>query len=131
MAIGMKGHNITMAAVVVVVVAMVPLPDQTIMDGLVQRCCQYRRRNAYGNGNSARGFSGAPLARRTIWVSRVHNGDTQCLRDYMESSNVQVFDIVKVSHVEARFSSYRITISVADRDSVFSESFWSAGVKCR
>ena len=34
MAIGMKGHNITMAAVVVVVVAMVPLPDQTIMDGL-------------------------------------------------------------------------------------------------
>lgn len=49
----------------------------------------------------------------------------------MESSNVQVFDIVKVSHVEARFSSYKITISVADRDSVFNESFWPAGVKCQ
>ena len=49
----------------------------------------------------------------------------------MESGNVQVFDIVKVSHVEARFCSYKITISVADRDSVFNESFWPAGVKCQ
>ena len=49
----------------------------------------------------------------------------------MESRNVQVLNIEKMSHNEAMYSSYKINISISNIDNVFHQSFWPAGVKCQ
>ena len=90
-----------------------------------------RRQITYGNGMSTGGLSGAPLPIRQIWVSRLTNGSNQRVKDYIESRNVKVFNIEKVSHNEAQYSSYKVTISVADKNNVFDPLFWPTGVKCQ
>ena len=68
---------------------------------------------------------------RQIWLSRIYNGNEQLIKKYMEDNHVKVHSIEKVSHELARFSSYKIAISVSNIDKVFEESFWPDGVKCK
>ena len=90
-----------------------------------------RRQITYGNGMATGGLSGAPLPVRQIWVSRLTSGSNQRVKEYIENRNVKVLNIEKVSHNEAKYSSYKVTISVADKNNVFDQLFWPTGVKCQ
>ena len=97
----------------------------------VQKRSKRGRKVTYGNRATAGGLAGAPLPIRQIWVSRLHKGSIQHVKNYMKDNNVQVHNIEKVSHEQAKFSSYKISISVLDMDWVFDEAFWPNGVKCQ
>ena len=49
----------------------------------------------------------------------------------MEDNNVNVQNIEKVSHNDAKFSSYKICIFVTDLDKVHGNNFWPRGVRCK
>ena len=94
------------------------------------RSRKQKRKITFGNNAAAGGLTGAPLPIRRLWVSRIKRGDAQQVARYMESKNVEVKEIERVSHTNSRYNSFRITISIADREKVFQESFWPEGVKC-
>ena len=91
-----------------------------------------RKRRAIGCGEaSVSGFEGAPPPLRHIWVSRVHRGTTETLSTFIEKQQVKVFYNEKVSHENAKFSSFKISISKNDLSKVLDDSFWPQGVQCQ
>ena len=90
-----------------------------------------RRKITYGNAATMGGLSGAPLPVKQIWVSRVSRGDIRDIQDHMHRNNIDINDIEKTSHPNAKFSSYKISIPVSGSDKVFEESFWPLGVRCQ
>ena len=88
-------------------------------------------RHIIGNNNSAGGnLRGAPPPPRNIFVSRVLDGDTKLMTDFLNLNNVKVNEIQMTSHPESKYSSFKINISVYDRDKVLDPSFWPFGIKC-
>ena len=85
-----------------------------------------RRRRASNNG-----FRGAPIPTRNLWISRVANGESNDIKQYMVDKGVTAHEIVKVSHEEATFKSYKITISVKDIKHALHNNFWPEGVNCK
>ena len=84
-----------------------------------------------GRGASTEGLRGAPPPARVIFVSRVVTGDKESMSNFIKSRGVNVINIEKTSHEDATFSSYKIRISVVDKEKVFDPNFWPEGVKCR
>ncbi len=50
---------------------------------------------------------------------------------FIENQNVKVFHCEKVSHVNAKSSSFRISISKNYLAKVLQDSFWPQGVQCQ
>ena len=90
-----------------------------------------RTNNVIGRDTSTEGFRGAPPPSRVIFVSRVVSGEKEVISNFIKSRGVNVINIEKTSHEDATFSSYKICISVLDKEKVFDPKFWPAGVKCR
>lgn len=91
-----------------------------------------RGRRVIGCGKaSVSGFEGAPPPLRHIWVSRVHRGTAETLSTFIEKQQVKVFYNEKVSHENAKFSSFKIGISKNDLAKVLDDSFWPQGVQCQ
>ena len=67
---------------------------------------------------------------REIFISRVTDGDKRTIMEYMEEKGIQVYHFEKMSHYLARFLSFKIKISVFDKDTVLNENFWPTGVQC-
>ena len=84
-----------------------------------------------GSGSQVGNLRGGPLPSRVIFVSRLETGNIENLSDYIKSKNVKISDIEKMSHPQSRFSSYKMRISVLDKEKVFDPSFWPFGVQCR
>ena len=85
-----------------------------------------------GSGQTTEnGLRGAPPPLRFIWVSRAITNDTNIVKDYIQKNGVNVSCIEKVSHENAKFSSFKIGISKDAVDKVMDEKFWPKGVGCR
>ena len=95
-----------------------------------------RRRRVIGKatsttGNHSHGLRGAiQPPTREIFLSRVILGDRQSITNYMEKRGVKVYHIEKMSHYQASFMSFKVKISVFDKDKVLNENFWPYGVQC-
>ena len=90
------------------------------------------RRRVVGCGDvSDEGLEGAPPPLRQVWVSRVASGDEQTIKQFLERKNVVVNDIGRVSHVDAKYKSYKISVNVNDLDTVLEGSFWPRGLLCQ
>ena len=105
--------------------------SQTDEDGftVVQNRC--RRRvigNATNTSGNLRGAYHPPT--REIFISRVITGDKRSITEYMESRGIQVHHFEKMSHYHAKFMSFKIKISVLDKDTVVNENFWPYGIQC-
>ena len=48
----------------------------------------------------------------------------------MEERGIKVYHFEKMSHYQASFMSFKIKISVFDREKVLNENFWPYGVQC-
>ncbi len=91
-----------------------------------------RKRRVMGNGeDSVPGLEGAPPPLRHIWVSRVQRGSIETISAFIEKQQVKVFHNEKVSHQNAKFSSFKISISKSDLSKVLQDSFWPQGVQCQ
>ena len=101
-------------------------------DGFITVQSGRRRRRVTGSdGTVVPGLEGAPPPLRHIWVSRVKHGDASALNDFIVQRQIKVYDIEKVSHDNAKFNSFKISISKNDVSNVLNDSFWPAGVQCQ
>lgn len=72
-------------------------------------------------------LKGAPAPKRTrdIFVYQVENSMIAAdLEDYMKECGVEPNGIKKVSHPEAQFSSYRVTVEASNLGTVLRDDFW-------
>ena len=84
-----------------------------------------------GNNNTNVGnLRGAPPPPRDIFVSRVVDGDTKLMTDFLKMNNVNINDIQMTSHPESKYKSFKINISVYDKEKVLDPEFWPFGIKC-
>lgn len=104
---------------------------KTDEDGFIPVMLRRKRRVLGCAGSSVTGLEGAPPPLRHIWVSRIQRGTADTLSDFIENQNVKVFHSEKVSHVDAKFSSFKISISKNDLAKVLQDSFWPQGVQCQ
>ena len=87
---------------------------------------QRKRRFEYMNQ-----LQGAPPPTRLLFLSRITNGNFSSVDNYLRSKNVKLYNIVLVSHNDAKYNSYKISVSLYDIAKVLDASFWPTGIKCR
>ena len=81
-------------------------------------------------GNSD--LQGAPPLTKTIFISRVKKGLSQnSVKDYLNERNVNVINTEQTNHPDAKYMSFKITISQFDVYKVLRYNFWPEGVLCQ
>ena len=58
-------------------------------------------------------------------------GNQDNVKSFLNDNGIQVHDIEKASHPEAKFNSFKIAISSPDVIKVLNESFWPDGICCK
>jgi hypothetical protein len=95
-----------------------------------QELKRQRRAAIIGKRQNAKIRSGAKYIE--LFVSRVHNDvEIDELKKFIEEDGINIIDIGRVSHKEARMQSFKVIISSSDKDTVLNESFWPEGIMCR
>ena len=51
------------------------------------------------------------------------------MKDFLKNNNININGIEKMSHPEAKYSSFKISISVTDKQKVLDSSFWPNGIQ--
>ena len=95
---------------------------------MVQR--RGRRRVIGSNATAHRTLRGAPPPTRDFFVSRVTVGDREGIKELIEANGIQVYNIDKMSNYQARFKSFKVKISVLDKEKILNESMWPNGIQC-
>ena len=73
---------------------------------------------------------GPPMKIINVWVSHILKGDLYELENYLKKNNVHAEEIVKTSHPEANFKSFKISIPMSEKNKVLQQSFFPLGIKC-
>ena len=58
------------------------------------------------------------------------NGNEAVIKNHLRHHKVDVAEIMRTSHFESKFSSFKISIAKSDLDAVLQPSFWPRGVVC-
>ena len=66
----------------------------------------------------------------TFFVSRVRRGDKEGIKELIEANDIKVYNIDKMSNYLARFKSFKVKISVLDKDEIMNENMWPYGIQC-
>ena len=74
---------------------------------------------------------GAPLPERTIFVSRVIRSNEDDIKKCLTDTDDNVNNIIKSSHNDAKYKSFKIKISIIDLDKVLNNYFWPNGILCQ
>jgi len=85
-----------------------------------------------GSGAARPGFAGAPEPNRHLFVFRANPGtSTENVRDHIVSKGVKVIEISNVSHTNAKYRSFKVTIPVSSMDTLLAENMWPPGICVR
>ena len=94
-----------------------------------------RRKNKTIVGTSTNmscSIRGAPQLCRDMFITRVDVGTSlEELTHFIEQHKIHVIKIVKVSHVKAKFSSFKVTVNVSDINSLLDANMWPSGIIVR
>ena len=83
------------------------------------------------NGNHG-GVSDANVSSNDIFMRLRPNVEMNKIRVYFKSNGVNIINIEKVSHNQARFTSFKIRVHGNDYFKIINDPFWSlSGAKCR
>ena len=52
------------------------------------------------------------------------------MKRFLQSKGIHVYAIEKMSNHYAKFKSFKIKISLFDKDKVFDEKFWPCNIQC-
>ncbi len=104
---------------------------KTDEDGFIPVMSRRKRRVLGSAGSSGTGLEGAPPPLRHIWVSKIQRGTADTLNDFFENQNIKLFHCEKVSHVNTKFSSFKISISKNYLAKLLQDSVWPQGVRCQ
>lgn len=91
-----------------------------------------RRKVITGTKGNVGSFKGAPEPSRDFFVSRVATDvSTTDIRDYLTERDISVRLLDKVSHEDAKFQSFKLTVPVSSVKDLLSDDVWPCGVKVR
>ena len=77
-------------------------------------------------------FRGGPPPVRDFFVYRVLKPATdEDIKDFLCSNEITVSDVKKISNVEAKYCSFKVSVSLNDVDKVLKPNIWPEGVKIR
>ena len=74
---------------------------------------------------------GAPPRLKDIWVYKIKQGNVNTVMKYLKDRNVKVGKVIRTSHVNSTFKSFRIKIYQHDVEKVLNREFWPINVKCK
>ena len=75
------------------------------------------RKGFIGQASSSGGLRGGELPVRDFFISRVHKDDgVQQLRDFLQTNDIAVRDVVLRSYADAKFNSFKLSVSADDAD---------------
>lgn len=91
-----------------------------------------RRPHIVGQSNDSQGLRATPTPDREFFVYRVHKDDGEDeLKQYITSKDVDVRQLIKTSHDESKFNSFRLVVSQDDMEKVMDPAMWPRGVCIR
>ena len=92
-----------------------------------------RRRQKVVTGQATNSkLKGAPLPSRDVFIYRVDKNTTvDILSEYISENSIDFREIECVSHEDAKYKSFRLTVSIKDLDKIFNEALWPSGVMVR
>ena len=88
-----------------------------------------RQRQQVSSNNPGYILKGAPPPKCEIFVSRVIDGTEECITRYLIDRKIDVLDIRKVSHLDSKFKSFKVSVYKNDLNTLLNESFWPIGFK--
>ena len=94
-------------------------------DGFIRRI-----KKSPNKKNEEDGIIGAPTL-RTVWISKVVQGNESNVKKYLNNRNIRVNNVKKTSHIDSQFKSFKIDILNTDIKLVMSNRFWPEGVNCK
>ena len=101
-------------------------------DGFQKAMSRRKLRKIFGCASSpVEGLRGAPPPQRSIWVSRVAHGTVESIASFFDKKKIKAQELKKVSHTDAKFSSFKINIGKSDLSKVMTDTFWLCGVSCQ
>ena len=74
---------------------------------------------------------GAAPFLRSIWISKLIQGNVISIKRYLNDNNIRVQKITKTSHADSTFKSFKVVILSTDAKAVLRRDFWPVGVKCQ
>ena len=87
-----------------------------------------RKRRIQGSARSEN-IRGAPPPKRDFFISRFHRDtDDEGLKRYISEKGVTNFNMTLMSNANAMYKSYKLTVSIEDKDKVLCSEMWPHGV---
>ena len=91
-----------------------------------------RQKVIKGKCNASEHVRGAPVPSRSLFVFRVDkSATTEDMRKHIEANEIMVRQIECMSHADASFKSFKVTVSVEDLEKIMDENIWPSGVNVR
>jgi hypothetical protein len=90
------------------------------------------RHTVVGQSNDATGLRATPMPSRDFFIYRVHKDDgAKELTDYLSKNGVTVRVLNIKSHDEAKYNSFKLSVSTDDAVKVNDPQFWPSGIYVR
>ena len=98
-----------------------------------------RRRGGHGTGAGARapppsnipGLQGAPPPLKDMFVHRVLTGDVGDITNHLKNNYINVVNIERVSHESSAYKSFKVTVSLYDKNKMLRKNIWPNGIRCK
>ena len=93
---------------------------------------QQTRKTVVGTRVTVGGLRGAQAPGRDIFVYRVEQeADEHEIEEYVKDNGIETRGVALVSHRDATYKSFKITVAVNDIDKVLAANFWPEGIMVR
>ncbi len=85
-----------------------------------------------GNVTSSKTFRGAPEPDRQLFIQRVRKEVTETdVKAYLVAKDFTVRDLVRMSHDDAKYNSFKLTVPVTEFEKLLEPDVWPSGVRIR
>ena len=100
--------------------------------GFQQRKNKQKRRIITGNSVSCKGVAGAPEPTRHLFIKRTtKDTENDGVLKMIQSYGFGIRDFQCISHPEARFKSFKLSVPTSQFERLFDEKLWQEGVVVR
>ena len=76
-------------------------------------------------------LTGATPKLKDVWVYKVDNGNVNIIMKYLKDRNIKVGKVIRTSHVDAKYKSFKVRLYEYDLDKVLNKNFWPLNVNCK
>lgn len=84
------------------------------------------------SSNEDGGLRGAPRPSRDFFIYRVEKDTSEeDIKRHLEKKGVSFRKIIKISHAEALFASFKVTVCVSITEQIMQPSLWPVGIRVR